>query len=72
MAYPPKNLKGRRFGRLKVISFLERNEHSNSKWLCRCDCGNETEAYYQHLTRGEKKSCGKCGLVKRGVKPKKK
>ena len=72
MAYPKKNLVNRRFGRLKIIEFLGRNEHSNSQWLCKCDCGNETKAFYQHLTRGEKQSCGKCGLVKRGVKPKKK
>ena len=69
MPYPKIDLTGQKFGHLEVLDFLERNNHGNSKWLCLCDCGEVTEAYYQHLTRGEKRSCGKCGLIKRGRKP---
>lgn len=68
MAYPRVDLVGTKYGHLEVLDFIERNSHSNSKWLCVCDCGGLTEAYYQHLVQGDKKSCGKCGLVKRGVK----
>lgn len=53
-----KNLQGERFERLVVISMISRNKHGNSRWLCRCDCGNETEAYYQNLKMGFVKSCG--------------
>ena len=68
MAFPKVNLAGKRFGFLEVLSFLDRNKFGNSKWLCACDCGNMTEGFYQHLIQNEKRSCGKCGLIKRGMK----
>jgi hypothetical protein len=68
MPYPKVNLLGKRFGHLKVVEFMERNAHCNSIWACVCDCGELTTAYYQHLVQGDKKSCGKCGIIKRGVK----
>lgn len=68
MAYHKVSLLNRRFGHLIVVDFIERNSHHNSIWACVCDCGETTQAYYQHLVQGDKKSCGKCGLVKRGVK----
>lgn len=53
-----KNLQGERFGQLVVLSMISRNKHGNSRWLCRCDCGNETEVYYQNLKKEYVKSCG--------------
>lgn len=52
------SLTNKRFGKLKVLSMVSRNDHGNSKWKCLCDCGKETEVWYQHLTTGRTKSCG--------------
>lgn len=52
------NLVGERFGRLEVIEKVETNERSENKWLCKCDCGNETFATTHSLKSGNKKSCG--------------
>lgn len=55
------DLTGQRFGRLIVLQRLENHVDANgqrSRWLCRCDCGNETIADGGNLRRGIKKSCG--------------
>lgn len=52
-----KDIRGRRFGRLVVISYAGvRNQ--KSVWLCKCDCGKETLSVRGQLTSGIKKSCG--------------
>lgn len=51
------DLTGQRFGRLVVIKKVE-SHCTNAKWLCKCDCGNETTALGTTLRRGETKSCG--------------
>lgn len=43
---------GKKFGRLTTISY------KNSKWFCRCDCGEHIEIYTEALTSGNTKSCG--------------
>jgi len=58
MPRSPKSLKDQVFGRLTVLRQISRNAHGNSRWLCLCECGAETEVYYQNLTRGRVKSCG--------------
>lgn len=55
------NLKGRRFGRLKVLNFVERKD-SHTYWRCKCDCGNEIVTSTSNL-RG--KSSRSCGCLKR-------
>lgn len=53
-----KNLVGKKFGSLTVLS-LETNLYGyDSKFLCRCDCGNETIVFGSNLKRGNTKSCG--------------
>ena len=52
-----KDLVGVRFGRLIVVSRAE-SVKRNSRWLCRCDCGNEIVVYGCHLRSGATKSCG--------------
>ena len=37
------DLTGKRFGRLTVVKKLL-SQNNRSVWLCKCDCGNETEA----------------------------
>ncbi|KKN91286.1 hypothetical protein LCGC14_0221540 [marine sediment metagenome] len=52
------NLIGKRFGRLVVIKRIINNNGKNAKWLCICDCGNETSVLSSHLIRNNIKSCG--------------
>jgi hypothetical protein len=47
------NLEGDIFGRLTVIEYL-----GNSKWRCKCICGNESVAKTGKLTGRTTKSCG--------------
>ena len=44
---------GKKFNRLTVLEYLE-----NSKWLCRCDCGNFSYVTTHRLKSGNTKSCG--------------
>lgn len=52
------SLVGERFGRLVVLSFAGNNRHSQSTWLCRCDCGIEKVASIGTLKSGATRSCG--------------
>ena len=48
---------GEKYGRLKTIRPIEKcGKHW--KWLCKCDCGNETIVYGDNLKRGHTESCG--------------
>lgn len=51
------SLIGKRFGRLTVISFAG-IDGRNSKWLCKCDCGNEIVLKDHKLITGHTRSCG--------------
>ena len=51
-------LTGQRFGRLTVLSRAENGKHGNTRWLCRCDCGNEKIVPADNLLYGYTKSCG--------------
>ena len=42
-----------RQGKLTAIKYM-----GKSKWLCKCDCGNEKIIYGGHLESGHTKSCG--------------
>lgn len=53
------DLTGRRFGRL-VVKSIHDKKHGQFRWLCKCDCGNETIKYKHYLMddNGIIKSCG--------------
>lgn len=51
------DLTGRKFGRLTVISRAE-SKDKNSRWLCKCDCGNTTIVRAPNLKSGGTLSCG--------------
>ena len=51
------NLTGCRFGGLTVLQRAE-NRHGRTCWLCRCDCGAETDVTEDSLTQGNSQSCG--------------
>lgn len=48
---------GEKINRLTAIKQVE-NKHNKSRWLFRCDCGNEKEFYVACVTRETSKSCG--------------
>lgn len=53
------NLTGQRFGHMVVIKEAPKSPKSpSSRWVCLCDCGNETVAYSFQLKNGSKVSCG--------------
>lgn len=59
MSVTIKDLRGKRFGRLLVLSMLnERNKSGGIVWLCLCDCGNMINANGSNLSRGNTNSCG--------------
>lgn len=47
------NLEGQKFGKLIVIKYV-----GNSKWLCKCECGNKKIVNGKHLRGQEIFSCG--------------
>lgn len=51
----PVDITGKRYGKLVAIKYV-----GNSKWLCKCDCGNEHIVKTSYLNNGDTKSCGKC------------
>lgn len=51
------NLIGKNFGRLKVLS-LENIDNHNVKWNCICECGNHTVVSANNLRSGGTLSCG--------------
>ena len=55
---PLKDLTGQRFGRLTVIGRGESGLNKSTRWICRCDCGNQTLVYGGNLRQGYTRSCG--------------
>lgn len=51
------DLTGRRFAKLVVLSRAT-NRGKQTRWLCKCDCGNETIVEAKNLKAGTTKSCG--------------
>ena len=47
---------GQRFGRLVVRELISKKPVA--KWVCVCDCGNETPVWGGHLKSGVTRSCG--------------
>jgi hypothetical protein len=56
MPRPLINITGHRFGRLVVL--YTTTTYGPTKWLCRCDCGNEVIVYNCNLRRNNTRSCG--------------
>lgn len=51
-----KQVLGKKFGKLTVIKRV--NSQGSSRYLCRCDCGNEIIVRSSYLLTGGRKSCG--------------
>lgn len=52
------DITGSKYGRLTVLSRAENNERGQTRWLCRCDCGNEVIVIGHSLISGNTMSCG--------------
>lgn len=52
---------GKRFGRL-----VAKKRQTGSRWLCRCDCGNEVSVFTGKLNSGHTQSCG-CLHIDRAI-----
>jgi len=53
------DITGQRFGRLIVIGrSLPNTKNRGTRWLCKCDCGNEKIILKGSLMGGKTKSCG--------------
>lgn len=54
-----KDIAGRIFGRLTVLSFVRSDGKGTTFWRCRCSCGGEVQEIRKTmLLSGDKKSCG--------------
>lgn len=52
------DLIGKKFGKLTVTCFFDKNEHGEIRWKCSCDCGGEAIVFGNNLRRGQSNSCG--------------
>lgn len=52
------DLSGKKFNRLTVLCLGGEMKNGRNKWLCRCDCGEETIVCTGNLKNGSVKSCG--------------
>lgn len=55
---PFKDLTGKRFNRLLVLSFVGRNMQGIALWMCLCDCGTIKIIVGSHLVINGTNSCG--------------
>jgi len=58
------DLTGRRFDNLVVIERGENSKSGDARWICLCDCGNQTLVWSYSLRKGRTKSCG-CERLKK-------
>lgn len=52
------DLTGQTFGRLTVLRRIENDKHGKTRWLCRCECGDEAVRSAHLMRKGESLSCG--------------
>lgn len=53
-----KDLLDKQYGRLTVIDYAENAKYGSTRWLCKCECGNEVVVQTNKLLSGETVSCG--------------
>lgn len=52
------NLKGREFGKWKVIEFSHTDKNGSAQWKCECECGTIKTISAASLKSGNSQSCG--------------
>ena len=58
------NLTGQRFGKWTVLCYAGKT--TRTRWLCRCDCGEEKTLAGNTLTTGNSTKCRRCGVRTHG------
>lgn len=58
MARPTVVKIGDRYGFLTVTNRVQNVNLRQSRWICECDCGQDTQVYGHHLRTGNVRSCG--------------
>ncbi len=59
MKFEPKDITGQKYGMLTAICRTSETRNGGYKWLCKCDCGNETVVDIGNLRKsGGTQSCG--------------
>ena len=53
-----KDLTGKTFGTLTVVSITPKRKQRPVAWLCKCDCGKIKKVNSSSLISGSTKSCG--------------
>jgi hypothetical protein len=61
------DITGGRFGKLVAIKPTDERYRAYVKWLCKCDCGNESKVVISELLKGRTNSCG-CLQKEKAVK----
>jgi hypothetical protein len=56
------DLTGQVFNKLTILSYQGKGKNGQSKWLCKCECGNEKIIFAHHMKSNNVKSCG-CALL---------
>lgn len=62
-----KDISGVRFGKLVAKEIDKANTKRLTKWICDCDCGQQSSVFMSNLTRGLTKSCG-CSQTSQFIK----
>ena len=52
------DLANKRFGKLLVLKRAKNTNRGQTRWKCRCDCGNTIITRSTNLRQGDTKSCG--------------
>lgn len=53
-----RDLRGRQFGKLRVLGLLPERRHQKAVWHVRCECGGEARVVAGDLSSGRTTSCG--------------
>ena len=63
------DLTGKRFGRLVVLEFggYTDAKKKNTKWVCRCDCGNIVTRTRKALIDSGNSGCDKCKHMRKDL-----
>jgi len=56
---------GDKFGKLTLIESIYQGKGKSNKWLCSCDCGNETKVFSYNFRNGNTTQCADCVIKSR-------
>lgn len=56
--FKKEDISNKRFGRLVAVELVAQDDSWNDKYLCKCDCGNQTIVLKLSLKSGDTRSCG--------------